>query len=270
VAKQKAFEMELTPAIADSYNNLGAIKASQENYADALKLFEQAKAWSPSFEGLDYNMGRAAFMAADFSEAIMPLSRYLRSHPADPGIRGALAMSQFMAHDYASCINDLKGAGEEILSIPQMQYIYADSLVKTGEVSLGKERLEKLEAAHPEIPEVHRAMGEVWEIESDCEKALAELGKASQLNANDPDTHRDLGKTQSQCGNIEDAIQEFETAVRLKPDEASYHQDLSDAYEKVFRMADAEKEHRIAEQLKAAQAPVTKGGASAERKSPSR
>ncbi len=270
VAKQKAFEKQLTPAIADSYNNLGAIKASEKNYADALKLFEQAKAWSPSLEGLDYNMGRAAFMAADFSEAIAPLSRYLRSHPADSGIRGALAMSQFMTHDYASCISELKGAGEEVLSIPQMQYVYADSLVKTGEVSPGKERLEKLEAAHPEIPEVHRALGDVGEIEGDCEKALKELGTAIQLNTNDPETHHDLGKTESQCGNIGDAIQELETAVRLKPDDASYHQELSDAYERVFRMADAEREHRIAEQLKAAHAVAEKGGASPEGNGPSR
>ena len=226
-----------------------------------MKLFEQAKAWSPSLEGLDYNMGRAAFMAADFSEAIAPLSRYLRSHPADSGIRGALAMSQFMTHDYASCISELKGAGDEVLSIPQMQYIYADSLVKTGEVSPGKERLEKLEAAHPEIPEVHRALGDVGEIEGDCEKALKELGTAIQLNTNDPETHYDLGKTESQCGNIGDAIQELETAVRLKPDDASYHQELSDAYERVFRMADAEREHRIAEQLKAAHAVAENGGA---------
>jgi tetratricopeptide (TPR) repeat protein len=200
VAKQKAFEKQLTPAIADSYNNLGAIKASDKNYADALKLFAQARAWSPSLEGLDYNMGRAAFMAADFSEAITPLSRYLRSHPADSGIRGALAMSQFMTHDYASCISELKGAGEEVLSIPQMQYIYADSLVKTGEVSPGKERLETLEAAHPEIPEVHRALGEVWEIEGDCEKAMKEFDAASQINPSDFETRYDVDRAELKCG----------------------------------------------------------------------
>jgi tetratricopeptide (TPR) repeat protein len=269
VAKQRAFERQLTPAIADSYNNLGAIDASEKNYAEALTLFGRAKAWSPTLEGLDYNMGRAAFMAADFAEAIAPLSRYLRLHPADSGIRAALAMSQFMTHDYKGCIDELKGAGEGISSIPQMQYIYADSLVKTGEVSQGKARLEKLEAANPEIAEVHRALGEVWELDGNCEKAVKELGAAGQINASDPETHFDLGKTESQCGNIADAIQELETAVRLKPDDASYHQALSDAYERVFRVADAEKEHRMAEQLGTAQAATAKGGASPEAKSPS-
>ena len=200
VAKQKAFEKELTPAIADSYNNLGVIEASEKNYADALKLFEQAKAWSPSLEGLDYNMGRAAFMAADFSEAIAPLSRYLRSHPADAGIRGPLAMSQFMTHDYASCIQELKGAGNEVSSIPQMQYIYADSLVKTGQVAQGKDLLEKLEAAHPEIAEVHRALGEAWENEGNCDQAMKEFEAASRINANDFETRYDIDRAELKCG----------------------------------------------------------------------
>jgi len=199
VAKQKAFEKQLTPAIADSYNNLGAIEASEENYAAALRLFEEAKAWSPSFEGLDYNMGHAAFMAADFSKAVAPLSRYLRSHPTDSGIRGPLAMSQFMTHNYAGCIDALKGAGEGVTSIPQMEYIYADSLVKTGQISMGKDRLVKLEGAHPEIAEVHRALGEVWEVEGDCEKAMREFDAASKINPTDFETRYEIDRAELKC-----------------------------------------------------------------------
>jgi tetratricopeptide (TPR) repeat protein len=201
-AKQKAFERGLTPAIADSYNNLGAIMASEQNYADALKYFEQAKAWSPSMDGLDYNIGRAAFTASKFSEAIPPLSRYLRSHPEDSSIRGALAMSEFMTQNYKGSIDELKGAGEGVTSIPQMQYIYAESLVKTGEVSTGKERLEGLEKAHPEIAEVHRALGEVWELQGDCRKAIAELNEANRLNATDTETRFELDKAELKCGSI--------------------------------------------------------------------
>jgi tetratricopeptide (TPR) repeat protein len=201
-AKQKTFEKQLIPAIADSYNNLGAINASEQNYADALKYFEQAKVWSPSMEGLDYNIGRAAFTAAKFSEAIPPLSRYLRLHPEDSGIRGALAMSEFMTQNYRGCIDELKGAGEGITSIPQMQYIYAESLVKTGEISIGKERLVGLEKAHPEIAEVHRALGEVWEVQGDCRRAIAELEEANKLNATDTETHFELDKAELKCGSI--------------------------------------------------------------------
>jgi Flp pilus assembly protein TadD len=109
-------------------------------------------------------------------------------------------MSQFMTHNYAGCINALKGAGEEVLSIPQMQFIYADSLVKTGQASLGKERLEKLETAHPEIAEVHRSLGEVWESQGDCGKAMKEFDAASQINPTDFDTRYDIERAELKCG----------------------------------------------------------------------
>ncbi len=270
VSKQRTFEKQLTPAIADSYNNLGAITASENNFSDALKYFRQAAAWSPSLEGLDYNMGHAAFMASDFADAVPALSRYIRSHPGDSRIRGALAMSQFMIHQYSACIDALKGAGEDVKAIPQMQFIYAESLVKTGQVAAGKERLETMEAAHPEIPDVHRGLGEVAELRRDWQAAIKELDRAAQLTASDPETHYDLGKAELAIGNTADAIGELETAVHLMPNNAEYHQELGNAYERAFRMADAEKERRIAEQLKASQAPTANGGASPEGKSPSR
>ncbi len=268
VSKQRAFEKQLTPAIADSYNNLGAITASESNYGDALKYFQRAAAWSPTLDGLDYNMGHAAFMASDFSDAVPPLLRYLRSHPSDSRIRGALAISQFMTHQYGACIDALKGAGEDVKAIPQMQYIYAESLVKTGQVPAGKERLEALETAHPEIAEVHRGLGEVAELRRDWQTAIKELVQAIQLNANDPETHFDLGRTELESGNTAEAIGELETAVRLMPGDASYHEELAGAYERAFRMADAEKERRMYEKLHSAQAPAASSGASTGTRSP--
>ena len=263
VSKQRAFEKQLTPPIADSYNNLGAIMATEKNYTDALKYFQRAAEWSPSFEGLDYNMGRAAFMAARFSEAVPPLSRYLRAHPGDSGIRGALAMSQFMTNDYRGCIGALKGAGEGVTSIPQMQYIYAESLVKTGEVSSGKERLEGLEAAHPEIAEVHRGLGEVLELQGDRQKAAEELRSAILLDANDPESHYDLGRIELEIGDATAAIQELESAIRLLPGDAKFHRELAGAYKAALRMTDAGKELRIYDALRAAQAQPAKTGADA-------
>ena len=261
VGKQRTFEKQLAPAIADSYNNLGAIMATEETYTDSLKYFQRAAEWSPSFEGLDYNMGRAAFMAAKFSEAVPPLSRYLRSHPGDSGIRGALAMSQFMTNDYRGCIGALKGAGEGVTSIPQMQYIYAESLVKIGEVSSGKERLEGLESAHPEIAEVHRGLGELLELQGDRQKAAQELRSAILLNANDPESHYDLGKIELEIGDAAAAIQELESAIRLLPSDPKFHRELAGAYKAALRTADAEKELRIYDTLRASQAQPSKTGA---------
>jgi tetratricopeptide (TPR) repeat protein len=270
INKQRAFQRQLTPAIADSFNNLGVLAATEKNYADALGYFESAKAWVPSLDGLDYNMGRAAFMASKFSEAIPPLSSYLRSHPGDSGLRGALAMSEYMTGDYKACVGELSEAGPTITSIPQMQFIYADSLVKTGQIPAGRERLEALEAAHPEIAEVHRGLGEVAELQKDWQKAIQELDRANQLNANDPETHSDLGAADLSTGNVASAIAELETAVRLMPDDARYHEELAGAYERAFRMTDAAREHQTVERLKAAQTPAKSAAGTDARPDPGR
>jgi tetratricopeptide (TPR) repeat protein len=262
VSRQREFEKQLIAPIADGYNNLGAITASQTNYAYALKYFKRAAAWNPSLAGLDYNLGHAAFLASEFSEAIPPLTRYLSSHPGDSSLRGALAMSEFMVHRYSDCIRALKGAGPSITSIPQMEYIYAESLVKTGQVAAGKRRLEALEAAHPEIAEVHRSLGEIAALRRDWQKAIRKFTEANELKADDAQTKYDLGKAYLATGRTAQAIAALEMAARLMPAEAAYHEELAMAYERAFRMSDAEKERHAYEQIKASQPPAAHQGAS--------
>src|SRR5581483_3349665 len=76
----EAMREQFAPALADSYNNLGAITATGGHYKDAVSYFKRAAVWNPSLEGLDYNGGRAAFAGSEFREAIPPLSRYVKAH----------------------------------------------------------------------------------------------------------------------------------------------------------------------------------------------
>jgi tetratricopeptide (TPR) repeat protein len=238
-AALRAFEQRLTPAIADSYNNLGVIAATAGRYAEALADFNHAAEWNPTLAGLDLNRGRAAFMASDFSDAIAPLSRYVKAHGSDPGVRGALAMSQFMTGDYQGCLETLHSVQNQLASIPQMAYVFAESLVKTGQTAEGRRRLEILEAAHPEIADVHRALGEVYAAARDRQKAAGELHTALLLNSSDPQAHYDLGKLSVESGNAAAAIPELQTAVRLSPNDATFHRELALAYSLSSRKVDA-------------------------------
>jgi tetratricopeptide (TPR) repeat protein len=246
-------EKQLAPAIADSYNNLGAIEATGAHYPDALRYFERANAWNPGLEGLDFNLGHAAFMASQFADAVGPLSRYVAAHPGDSGIRDALAISQFMTHDYSGCVATLKRVQDLPASIPQVQFVYADSLIKTGEVAQGRQRLQALAAAHPDVPEVHRGLGEAFALEGETQDAFRELEAAVQLNAGDAETHFDLGTLDLKQGDAAGAIRELETAVQLKPVDPEFHHQLARAYSLAFRVADAEKEMETYRRLQAAQ-----------------
>jgi tetratricopeptide (TPR) repeat protein len=250
----RAREKQLAPAIADSYNNLGAIAATGEKYPEALADFKRAIAWNPTLDGLDYNLGHAAFMASQFADAVAPLTRYLAAHPADSGIRAALAISQFMTRDYNGCVATLARPENRTAAIPQVQFVYADSLVKTGRIAAGKQLLEALETAHPEIADVHRGLGEAYALDGETQNAFRELRTAAGLNASDPETPFDLGTLELKQGDTAGAVGELELAVRLRPDDPEFHRELAHAYDLAFRVADAQKELELYRKLQAAQA----------------
>ena len=151
VRKVKAVLDQLRLPVADSYNNLGAIAATNDNYSSAVIYFKRAAVWNPSLDGLDYNWGRAAFAGSQYAEAIAPLSRYLKSHPDDSGGRSVLALSQYMIGNYHGCVETLQPVIGKSDLVPQVEYAYAESLIKTGQIGPGTERLRALQKLHPEI-----------------------------------------------------------------------------------------------------------------------
>jgi tetratricopeptide (TPR) repeat protein len=236
---------------ADSYNNLGAIVATNNDYSDAVMYFERAFVWNPSLEGLDYNWGRAAFAGSQFANAIMPLSRYLKAHPDDIGARSVLAISQFMTGNYPGCIDALEPAIGKTDLAPQAEYVYAESMIRTGRTASGEERLRALEKLHPEIPDVHRALGEALAQQGEKQRALEELRTAIQLSPRDADSHYDLGKMELEGGDTVAAIPELEAAARLLPNSEKFHRELADAYTAAHRPADAQKEMETSNSLRA-------------------
>lgn len=240
----QAMNDRLKPAVADSYNNLGAIAATNSDYASAVTYFERASEWNPSLDGLDYNWGRAAFAGSLYADAIAPLSRYVKAHPDDSGARSVLGLSEFLSGKYSDSAQTLQPIEKTELA-PQVEYAYASSLVQSGQVAKGAERLLALEKAHPEIPDVHQALAKAYERQGDQKRAIEELRMAIQISPQDGGSHYDLGRIELAGGNSVDAISELEAAVRLSPKSREFHHELADAYTAAHRSADAQKEMEI-------------------------
>lgn len=212
-----AFQKQVAPALADSYNNLGAITATQRDYATAATYFQSAAEWNPALPGLNYNWGRAAFAAGRFGDAILPLSSYLRGHAADKGIREALGVSQFMIRDYKGCVATLQPIAPGPDANPQIAFAYADSLLQTGQAGEGTRRLASLEKEHPEIGAVHFALGEAFLEEGAARQAIPELESAVRLSPQNPDYHRELARAYRAEGRTADADRETRTYNSLQP-----------------------------------------------------
>ena len=219
-------EKKLAPAIADSYNNLGAIAGTQSNYSQALTYFQQAAEWSPSLPGLDFNWGRAAFAAGRPADAIAPLTSYIRTHPGDDGARNVLGVSQFLTKDYAAACKTLAPVADKPGATPQVQFAYAKSLVETNDIAKGMPRLLALEKATPDIAEIHLALGEAYDLQG-SPQAADELEAANRLNPSNAEAHAALGRIQLKKGNNKDGIHNLELAVQLDPANQAFQQDLA-------------------------------------------
>ena len=172
---------------------------------------------------------------------LSPLSRYVKLHPDDAGARSVLALSQFMTDNYQGCIETLQSVVGKADLVPQVEYAYAESIIKTGQIDQGTERLRALEKLHPEIPDIHRALGEALGRQGRQQPALEELRTAIQLSPGDADSHYDLGKMELESKDAAVAISELEAAVRLSPNSEKFHHELADAYTAALRPTDAQR-----------------------------
>ena len=285
------FEKQIAPAIADSYNNLGAIAAGSNSLPEALDYFEKAYAWNPSLSGLDYNWGKAAFTAGQFDEAIGPLGRYVQSHPQDTWARSALGTSEFMVRDYAGVVKAMQPI--EAMSADrqakmgadvQLEYMYGVSLIRTGESDRGVAALKAVEAKDAQFAPAHEALGEAFASSKNFQDAAQEFRRVIQLSPDDfgakynlalalielqqnqdaqtmlvelsktwrdPHVFYTLGKLQFDRGDIPGAIANLQKAASLSPNSGPIHLELADAYRRAARIEDADREMKLYESLKA-------------------
>ncbi len=263
-AEVQQFEQRIGPAIADSFNNLGAINAEKQDYTSASRCFQQAAEWNPNMEGLDYNWGRAAFGARDYRQASICLARYMQLHPNDARARVPLGMSQFMLSEYKDAIDTLAPLQPQMDSVPLLAYAYADSLIKTGNTAEGIDRLLHLETTHPDFNLAPAALGYAFAGEHEYSKAESQLRSALRIDPTDrkakynlalvlialsrrseaevlltelehsdgknPAVYYQLGKLQLDAGNTNGAIASLETAARLAPNDEVIRLELTDAY----------------------------------------
>jgi len=216
---------EIRLAVADSYNNLGVISASQKSFAVALEYFRKAADWNPLLDTLDRNIGMAAFYATQYDQAIVPLERSLKKQPGDVRARAALGLSAFMVQDFRKASAILSAIPGEVDNDPGLGYAYATSLVKTGDYTEGVRRLKDLSSKNPNNAEMHTFLGEAFSEQKEYSEALEEYRKSLAINADQARPHFLAGLVLIHQGESAEAERELRAALRLNPTDVAtkYH-----------------------------------------------
>src|SRR5205814_6795031 len=99
-AKLKAGENYYVQVIASAHNNVGLLRAQQQDFRGAAEQFARAAEWNPQLERINFNAGLAFFKAESYAQAIAPLKSELQLNPTDNSIKQLLGLSYFMLEDY--------------------------------------------------------------------------------------------------------------------------------------------------------------------------
>lgn len=245
-AKEKSDTVinQLRPAIADSYNNLGVIMASQQDFAGAAGYFSKAKEWQPTLETVDRNMGMAAFYSQQYADAIDPLGQHLQQHGDDFRARAALGLSLFMTQKFARVVETFKPVEAQVDLDAGLQYAYAVSLVKTGNYDDGVRRLKSLESTQANSAELHSLLGQAYSDQKEYATALEEYRKSLAIDPNQPQTRYLMGIALLRSGSPAEASNEFRTALKMDP------QDPAKKYHLAFSLIQVQQKEEAQQLLK--------------------
>ncbi|MGA7831854.1 MAG: tetratricopeptide repeat protein [Terracidiphilus sp.] len=283
LSRVQATEQQLGLSIADSYNNMGAIAATNKDYAAASQSFENAYKWNPSLDGLDKNWGKAAFYGHLYSEAVAPLDRYLSQHTDDDVARSYLGISLFSVHDFSRAATILEPLASRFDATPALTYVYVQALMETEDLDSGIAQLKALTAKFPQNAVYHRELGKALTRKHDYAEAAIELRGALDIDSSDsmakydlaltfiqiekkdeaeqlleelaksgsknPDVYYRLGKLKLERADAKSAIMNLQKALELSPDSEMIHQTLAIAYRQDSRIEDAAREMKEAEAI---------------------
>lgn len=252
-AKALAILKELVaaePASADAHLNLGLLLARKGQPADeeaAVAEFQQALRLDEGMDVARLALGQALVSLQNYSEAAPILSAYTRRQPKDAQGYNALGLANQGLKKSDAAIAAFQRAVELDRKDARIRFNLAGLLARRGQTSAAIVQLEAAERIRPSDPEIHDALGSLFERAGNREKARAERARLASLkSAADKDsTIAKFNQDASQyltAGNPKAAAETYRKAVLLNPGDAKLHYNLSLALDRLGDIASERRE----------------------------
>lgn len=211
--------------LSSVHNDIGLLHADRQDFRVAVEQFRSAAKWNPRLEGVDFNLGLAAYKAEMYKEAVAPLERVLSAAPANVQAKQLLGMSYFMTDNYAGASKLLSDVVAIKTDNVGLYYTLALSLIKQGRQAEADLVIQQMLARGGNSPQLHIVLGQAYYEQGETAKSLEELKSALALDARTPLAHYYAGLIYLKDGKFDDAAREFEGELAINPSDlqAKYH-----------------------------------------------
>jgi tetratricopeptide (TPR) repeat protein len=218
-----------TPTVsAETYLSQAQNLADEGKYTQALAEYKKAINADPQNPSAYLAAARLYIYSGDYAQAIENASNAVLLNPSSSAGEAIKGFAQGLQGDYL----DSEGSLDRAIELdPGNATAYAYySIVLSQKVIAGDEVLGDLDQAieasrnaqsiAPDAMETHWARGNVLEITSNYEDAVAELQQAIALNDNIADLHIALGRNYRYLQENDKAVEEYTRANALNPSSA--------------------------------------------------
>jgi tetratricopeptide (TPR) repeat protein len=191
-------EQLYAPDDADRLTSLGTIYGQHGDLEAALKPFRRAAELAPQSPQMQYNLALVYFQLSQFEQARAPLAKTLERWPdlfQLNALYGAVLLKlgqdvpAYQALQHARQLNPQDSGTADLLY--QTTLVLARNAQSARQYSSSLHYLEEATKLHPEEPEPHRNMAEIYTLTDHPAKATAERQVAESLSKNSQPDHKE-------------------------------------------------------------------------------
>lgn len=130
--------IEVDPAYAAPYTNLGNIYLMQKNYADAQKCFEKAVKHNPDLAPAYNSLACLLLMKEDYKSSIENLNIAIQIQPEYPDSYYNRGVIHVKNRDYSSALTDFRKYDELKSKVTKEPYLRVRSQLETANLELSR------------------------------------------------------------------------------------------------------------------------------------
>ena len=198
-------------------NLLGVVRASQRNYADAVKIFKDIAEKNPTLQEAQRNLAKAYDAMKDTADAKTVWQKLLKAKPDDVDAMVALARFDARDKDFGGAAELLEKAQQAAAKDPapglQLIELYAQQKDWDKAKLAGRD----LEGQFPSNPDVIDMVAKVKANAGDAAGAAAEFGRLTEALPNSADIWMRYAAYQFAAGDKDGARQSVEKALAIDP-----------------------------------------------------